>query len=77
MRGKLVYGGEWVRVANLRNKHFPAKSPCSICNYFTCGTVWFSYKTNEVRCLKCFTPKPVPGGSGLEWDEWPKEETDE
>jgi hypothetical protein len=56
MRGKIVYGGEWVKVANHRNKYFNASAPCSYCRYCTTGPVWYNIKTHEVRCLKCFTP---------------------
>lgn len=64
-RGWLLYDGEWVKVSNFRNKHFPGGSPCSVCRYATCGQVWRNFKTNEVRCLKCFTP--------AEYAPWPKE----
>lgn len=57
MRYKIVYEGEWVRVANLRNKNFNACSPCEICKSLTAGTVWYSTKSHVVRCLKCFTPE--------------------
>jgi hypothetical protein len=53
---KTVYGGQWVRVANMRNKRFHADGPCSICQRLTCGTVWYSIETEEVRCEGCFTP---------------------
>jgi hypothetical protein len=54
MSSKIIYLGQWVRVANLRNKYFPANRPCSICRRLTCGSVWYSIKTHEVRCLRCF-----------------------
>ena len=57
---KIVYGPkgeeEWVNVRNNRNKRFRARGPCSICNALTCAMVWYSIKTKEVRCMKCFTP---------------------
>jgi hypothetical protein len=56
MNSKVVFSGEWVKVANLRNKHFAAKSPCSICRKLTAGRVWYSIKSKEVRCRKCFHP---------------------
>ena len=49
-----VYLDEWVRVRNLMNTRFHACSPCSICKTFRCAPVWYSVKTGEVRCLKCF-----------------------
>jgi len=49
-----VYLDEWVRVRNLMNTRFHACSPCSICKTVRCAPVWYSVKTREVRCLKCF-----------------------
>ena len=55
---KIVYDGEWVSVANYLNKRFPkASKPCSRCRRATCAPVWYSIKSNDVRCKKCFTPK--------------------
>jgi hypothetical protein len=57
MRAKAVFLGEWVKVRNMMNKHFPrANGPCSLCRRLTCGVVWYSIKTHEVRCTKCFEP---------------------
>jgi len=56
MKSKVLYNGEWVRVRNIMNKHFAANRPCSQCRVLSCSVVWYSIKTKEVRCLKCFTP---------------------
>jgi hypothetical protein len=56
-QSKLVYGGRWVRVRNLMNKHFKATQPCSLCRAMKCAPVWFDFRTGEVRCMKCFTPE--------------------
>ncbi len=60
-RYKTAYGGEWVRVRNLMNAHFSAAAPCSLCRAFTCDVVWYSIKTKQVRCTKCFTPEGYAG----------------
>lgn len=67
-RVKLAYDGEWVRVRNLMNKHFHAARPCAICRHLSCSVVWYSLRTKEVRCTRCFTPEsysalraPKPG----------------
>ena len=57
MKAKIAYEGEWVRVANMRNKHFAAGYPCELCKKLTAGTVWYSIKSHAVRCMKCFAPK--------------------
>jgi hypothetical protein len=54
MRTHAVYLEEWVRVRNFMNNQFRADSPCSICRTAKCAPVWYSIKTREVRCLKCF-----------------------
>jgi len=54
---KIVWGGEWVKVRNGMNKRFPAFDSCSNCMTMKCGPVWYSIKSKEVRCMKCFTPK--------------------
>jgi hypothetical protein len=55
MRGKLLYLDEWVRVRNFMNKQFPkARGPCELCTKTTCGMVWFSIKSHQVRCTGCF-----------------------
>lgn len=55
-RWKTVWNGEWVRVRNMMNTRFDASNPCSQCRVFSCSMVWYSIKTKEVRCCKCFTP---------------------
>jgi hypothetical protein len=62
MRWKTIYGGEWVRVRNLMNKYFPAARPCSICRRLACDVVWYSYRSGEVRCLRCFDAEAAPAG---------------
>jgi len=54
MSHKAVFLGEWVKVANLRNKRFGADGSCSICRRLTCAPVWYSLGTKEVRCTRCF-----------------------
>jgi hypothetical protein len=54
MRYHTVFLDEWVRVRNFSNSHFHACSPCSRCGTAKCVPVWYSFKTREVRCLKCF-----------------------
>jgi Zn ribbon nucleic-acid-binding protein len=54
MSHKAVFLGEWVKVANMRNKRFAAGGACSICTRGTCAPVWYSLETHEVRCTKCF-----------------------
>ena len=54
MKGKILYSGQWVKVRNMMNKRFKADGPCSICRRLSCATVWYSIRTHEVRCLKCF-----------------------
>ena len=57
MKSKIVWGGEWVRIRNLMNKNFVALDPrCSICRLLSCAVVWYSIRTREIRCTKCFTP---------------------
>lgn len=51
---KMVWCGEWVGVRNMMNKHFKANRPCSKCGRLSCVTVWYSIKSHEVRCFKCF-----------------------
>lgn len=51
---KMVYLGEWVRVRNMGNKYFRAGAPCSVCKTFRCEVVWYSIRTREVRCTRCF-----------------------
>jgi hypothetical protein len=53
-KSKMVCMGEWVRVANLRNKRFAAGNPCSRCGRLACAPVWYSLETHEVRCTRCF-----------------------
>jgi len=54
MRYRTVFLDEWVRVRNLMHGRIRADRPCSICRTAKCATVWYSIKTKEVRCLKCF-----------------------
>jgi len=49
-----VFCAEWVQVRNLMNSRFRAGRPCSICRALKCELVWYSIKTSEVRCRKCF-----------------------
>ena len=51
---KIVWAGEWVKVRNFMNRRFRAADLCSICRRGSCAMVWYSIKTREVRCLKCF-----------------------
>jgi hypothetical protein len=53
-RWKMVYDGEWVRVRNFMNAHFRAAQPCEICRNMKCDMVWYSIRTRQVRCGKCF-----------------------
>jgi len=50
----MVWYGEWVRVRNMMNNHFKANGPCSKCGRLSCTAVWYSIKSREVRCFKCF-----------------------
>ena len=60
-RAKIVWGPqgeeEWVNVRNFMNSNFRAADKCSICSAMKCVMVWYSIKTREVRCMKCFTPE--------------------
>lgn len=58
---KLVYGQEWVKVRNMMNRRFRANAPCSLCRTLKCEMVWYSIRTKEARCRRCFTPGE-PGG---------------
>lgn len=53
-KSKIVHCGECVRVRNMMNKHFRANAPCAKCGRASCAPVWYSIKSHEVRCLKCF-----------------------
>jgi hypothetical protein len=46
--------GEWVRMLNFRNTRLNAARPCSVCGRAAHVIVWYSLKTEEVRCLGCF-----------------------
>jgi hypothetical protein len=48
-----LYLEEWIRIRNGMNRRFPVYSPCSICKAPR-RDVWYSIKTREVRCLRCF-----------------------
>ena len=54
MKPKLVYLGEWVRVAGCRNKDFPNDGQCVVCLRATCGVVYYNFKTEKVLCVKHF-----------------------
>jgi hypothetical protein len=54
MRCHTVFLDEWVRVPNLMHGRIRADRPCSICKTAKCAPVWYSIKTGEVRCLRCF-----------------------
>ena len=57
-RYKIVYEGEWVRIAPLINTKFvPLKPECEWCKRLSCAPAWMSIKTKRVRCKKCFTPQ--------------------
>jgi hypothetical protein len=51
-----LYLGEWIRVCSRASqRRFPGcNSPCSIGNHKPGKYVWYSIKTHEARCLKCF-----------------------
>jgi hypothetical protein len=67
----LCHLGEWVRVANMRNKQFPrARGPCVGCGYLTAGTVYYSIKTHEVRCLRCFAKTEAEHRRQVDEREW-------
>ena len=53
-RAKVVWAGEWVSVLNCMNTKFKAAAPCSQCAGFRAEPVWYSIKTREVRCKRCF-----------------------
>jgi hypothetical protein len=53
-RARALYLGEWVRARNCMDNQFCFCEPCSVCGTAKCVPVWFSIKTGEVRCLKCF-----------------------
>ena len=53
-RSKIVWAGEWVRVRPFFNKHYPADGLCRICRRLSCAPGWFSIKSREFRCPKCF-----------------------
>ena len=61
MKGmKVIWGGEWISVRNGMNKMGPpAPEICSMCRRGAVKMVWYSIKTGEVRCKKCFTPDGV------------------
>jgi hypothetical protein len=59
---KLVYGDEWSRwvgVRNQSNRWGRAEGPCAWCGEFKMGVVWVCLESGEVRCRKCFDPKPL------------------
>jgi hypothetical protein len=53
-KSKLLYCGEWVKVRNMMNKHFPAGGACELWRRMSCAPVWWSIGTRRVRCMKCF-----------------------
>jgi hypothetical protein len=57
MIARLLHADQWVRVRNFMNPRFPAASPCSICLRAACEMVWYSIRTGEVKCMRCFTPE--------------------
>lgn len=61
MKMKVLWDGEFSKVTNLQNKNFNANSPCKKCGSFKVEPVWYSIKTKDVYCLKCFTPKQYRG----------------
>ncbi len=72
VRGKMLYSGQWVKVRNMMNKKFAAGAPCSICRKMSCGMVWWSIKSKEVRCLGCFdAEKEHYDNERLSEDRWP------
>lgn len=72
-KSKTVYGKkgeeEWVNVRNFMNKSFRAQGPCSICKAMKCNMVWYSIKSKEVRCMKCFAPILPWSERGLRYDK--------
>jgi hypothetical protein len=56
-RSKMVWAGEWVHVRPYLNKHFPADGLCRDCRRMSCAPGWFSIKSREFRCTKCFDAK--------------------
>jgi hypothetical protein len=48
-----LYLDQWIRLCN-RNTRFRTRGPCSRCGAVKRTLVWYSIKTHEVRCLKCF-----------------------
>jgi len=61
-----VFLDEWVKT-NSPSKRFHAGKPCSICQRLTCATVWYSTKTEEVRCTGCFDPTTTKRYFGVVW----------
>jgi hypothetical protein len=53
MKSRALYLEEWVRIRNGWSSQFPVYSPCSICKTPR-RDVYYSIKTKEVRCRKCF-----------------------
>ena len=54
---KIAYEGEWIRVRNMMNSKVPVNGPCSICRGLRVEVVWYSIKTGEIRCKRCFNPE--------------------
>jgi len=53
---KTVHLGEWVKARNFMSGRFKVSGLCSICSKGACVLVWYNIKTQEVRCLECWSP---------------------
>jgi hypothetical protein len=52
MAGKTVYAGEWIESAAARHGH-----RCQRCSSPPGQKHWYSIKTGEIRCRRCFNAR--------------------
>ena len=57
MRSKLLHGHDWIRVRPGLNKRFEVPlQPCEHCRRLSLAPAWYSIKSKQIRCDRCFNP---------------------
>ena len=55
-----IYQDEWIAVTNHANRDYLVSGACSWCGFDKEFRVWYSLKTEEIRCFDCFDPRILP-----------------
>jgi hypothetical protein len=53
---KMLFQSEWVKVRPHFNRSIRVDGRCALCGRYSMHWGWYSIKSTEFRCVRCFDP---------------------